>query len=198
MKSIIYLATKNKNKVKEIREILGEKTELKIESCPENITFPEETGKDFKENACLKAKYLSKFLKGKLVAGEDSGLIVKTLGGLPGINSARFAGKECDDKKNINKLLHLMSQYIKNEDRKAKFITVICLITPEETKKFQGEIEGNITFSPRGQNGFGYDPVFEIPFYSSKTFAELSQKEKNKISHRTIAFNKLADYLLKR
>ena len=197
MKLKIYLATKNKNKVKEIREILKE-TGLKIQPCPEDITFPEETGKDFKENAHLKASYLSKFLKGEFVAGEDSGLTVEKLGGIPGIHSARFAGELCNDRDNINKLLRMLTPYTKIEERKAKFITVICLITPEGTKFFQGEIEGNITFSPRGQNGFGYDPVFEIPFYSSKTFAELTIEEKNKISHRAMAFRKLADYLIKR
>jgi len=196
MKLSFYLATKNKNKVKEIQNILKD-TGIKVLPCPENVKFPEETGETFEENAFIKANHLKKILEGDvLVAGEDSGLVVEKLNGLPGVNSARFSGFHGDDKKNIEKLLKMMENFKNKEDRKAKFITVICFIENREKKFFRGEVEGYITFKPRGKSGFGYDPVFEIP-EKGKTFAELSLKEKNKLSHRNKAFRKLAEYLKK-
>jgi len=89
----------------------------------------------------------------------------------------------------------MMKRYKKKEERKAKFITVVCLIGKGEKKFFKGEIDGYITFEPKGNNGFGYDPVFEIPEIG-KTFAELSLEEKNRISHRAKAFLKLKEYLI--
>ncbi len=196
MKLSFYLATKNKNKIKEIQNIL-KNTGIEVLPPPENIKFPEETGKTFEENAFIKANYLKKFLKDNIsVVGEDSGLVVEKLNGLPGVNSARFSGIHGDDKKNIEKLLKMMENLKNKEDRKAKFITVICLIENKKKKFFKGEVEGYITFEPKGENGFGYDPVFEIP-EKGKTFAELSMEEKNEISHRNIAFKKLAEYLKK-
>jgi len=194
MKLFFYLATKNKNKVKEIKEIMGKNFE--ILSPPDFIEFPEENGKTLYENAYLKAEYLSKFFKDFYIVSEDSGLFVEKLNGLPGVNSARFSG-ERDDIKNIKKLLDMMKEYKNKEDRKAKFIAVVCLIGKGEKKFFEGEIEGYITFEPKGNNGFGYDPVFEVPEIG-KTFAELTLEEKNKISHRTKAFLKLKEYLEKR
>ncbi|MCX8082040.1 MAG: RdgB/HAM1 family non-canonical purine NTP pyrophosphatase [bacterium] len=190
-----YLATKNINKVLEIQDIL-KNTGIKVKPAPEDIVFPEETGETFKENALIKARHLKKFIDAP-VAGEDSGLIVEKLNGLPGIFSARFAGEPIDDRKNIKKLLDLLSPFKDIRERKAKFIAVVALIDNNEEKIFTGEVNGIITFTPRGNNGFGYDPIFEIP-ETNKTFAELTMEEKNKISHRAIAFNKLADYLLKR
>jgi len=196
MKLSFYLATKNKNKVKEVQNILKD-TGIKVLPCPENVKFPEETGNTFEENAFIKANYLKNFLKDNIpVVGEDSGLVVEKLNGLPGVNSARFSGIHGDDKKNIEKLLKMMENLKNKEDRKAKFVTVVCLIENKKRKFFRGEVEGYITFEPRGENGFGYDPVFEIP-EKCKTFAELSIEEKNKISHRNRAFRKLAEYLKK-
>ncbi|RKY31997.1 MAG: non-canonical purine NTP pyrophosphatase, RdgB/HAM1 family [Candidatus Omnitrophota bacterium] len=192
MRLRVFLATKNENKVREIREIV-EDGRIEILPCPENIVLPEEKGNSFEENAYIKASFLSKFLKGEIVVGEDSGLCVEKLKGLPGVYSARFSGK--GDKENIEKLLKLMSPYKKIEERKAKFITVVCLITGREKKFFKGEVEGFITFTPRGIYGFGYDPVFEI-MGKGKTFAEMEMEEKNKISHRAIAFKKLERYLV--
>jgi len=196
MKLSFYLATKNKNKIKEIQNIL-KNTGIEVLPPPENIKFPEETGKTFEENAFIKANYLKKVLRDNIpVVGEDSGLVVEKLNGLPGVNSARFSGIHGDDKKNIEKLLKMMKNIKNKEDRKAKFITVICLIENKGKKFFRGEVEGYITFEPIGENGFGYDPVFEIPEIG-KTFAELSMEEKNEISHRNRAFKKLAEYLKK-
>jgi len=191
MKLCFYLATKNKNKVKEIKNIMGEKIEVLLP--PDFIEFPEEIGNTLEENAYLKAEYLSRFIKDEYIVGEDSGLFVDKLNGLPGIISARFSG-ERDDRKNIEKLLDMMKEYSK-EERKAKFVTVACLIGKGEKKFFRGEVDGYITFSPRGLNGFGYDPVFEVPEIG-KTFAEMSLEEKNRISHRTKAFLKLREYLI--
>lgn len=189
------MATKNKNKVREIQNIL-KNTGINVMPCPEDIIFPEETGKTFEENAFIKANHLKNLIKDNIpVAGEDSGLVVEKLNGLPGVNSARFSGIHGNDKKNIEKLLKMMRDVKNKDDRKAKFVTVICFIENGENRFFRGEVEGFITFSPRGENGFGYDPVFEIPEVG-KTFAELSPEEKNKYSHRSIAFKKLAEYLL--
>ena len=197
MKLSFYLATKNKNKVKEIQDIF-KNTGIEVLPPPENVTFPEETGKTFEENASIKAVHLKTFISDDIpVVGEDSGLVVEKLNGLPGVNSARFSGVHGDDKKNIEKLLKMMENLKRKEERKAKFITVICLIENDKKVFFKGEVEGFITFKPRGKNGFGYDPVFEIPEIG-KTFAELSMEEKNKISHRSKAFRKLAQYLLKK
>ncbi|HOV21376.1 MAG TPA: RdgB/HAM1 family non-canonical purine NTP pyrophosphatase [bacterium] len=197
MKLNFYLATKNRDKIKEIQDILKD-TGIEVIKCPEDIMFPEETGNTFEENAFIKANYLKNFLKNNIpVVGEDSGLMVEKLGGLPGVKSARFSSTYRDDRKNIEKLLKMMGNIKNKEDRKGKFITVICLIEDHKRKFFKGEVEGIITFQPRGENGFGYDPVFEIPEIG-KTFAQLSVEEKNKISHRSIAFRKLAEYLLKK
>ncbi|MCM8766594.1 MAG: RdgB/HAM1 family non-canonical purine NTP pyrophosphatase [Candidatus Omnitrophica bacterium] len=192
MKLCFYLATKNKNKVIEVKDIIGD--EIEVFLPPDFIEFPEEIGNTLEENAYIKALHLSKYIIDEYIVGEDSGLFVEKLNGLPGIISARFSG-ERNDKKNIEKLLKMMEKFKRKEDRKGKFITIACLLGKGEKRFFKGEIEGIITFQPRGTNGFGYDPVFEIPEIG-KTFAELSLEEKNKISHRTKAFLKLKDYLI--
>ncbi|MFN4228083.1 MAG: RdgB/HAM1 family non-canonical purine NTP pyrophosphatase [Candidatus Ratteibacteria bacterium] len=192
MKLCFYLATKNKNKIIEIKNIIGDEIEVLLP--PDFVEFPEETGNTLEENSYIKAFHLSKYVKDQYIVGEDSGLFVEKLNGLPGVISARFSGQR-DDRKNIDKLLKMMEEFKEKEDRKGKFITVVCLLGKGEKKFFKGEIEGIITFQPRGTNGFGYDPVFEIPEIG-KTFAELSLEEKNKISHRTKAFLKLKDYLI--
>ena len=196
MKLHFYLATNNVNKINEVRQIM-KIAGIEVFPSPSNIDFPEEKGKTFEENALAKAKYLKKYLPLESVAGEDSGLEVESLGGLPGIHSARFAGQHGDNTKNIKKLLDSLLIYKNVNERKAKFISVIAFIDSNGIRFFRGEVEGFITFSPRGNNGFGYDPVFETQ-ESGKTFAELSMEEKNKISHRADAFKKLSLYLLTR
>ncbi|NLG12575.1 MAG: RdgB/HAM1 family non-canonical purine NTP pyrophosphatase [Elusimicrobia bacterium] len=194
MTSSFYLATKNLNKVLEIRNILRDK-DILVKPAPSDISFPEETGKTFEKNALLKAHYLQKFLGREFVVGEDSGLVVEKLGGLPGVLSARFAGEPSDDRRNIEKLLDLLAPYKDIKERKAKFVTVAALIFNGKEEVFKGEVDGFITFAPRGSNGFGYDPVFKI-YETDKTFAELTMEEKNRISHRASAFRQLAEYLL--
>ncbi len=193
MKLNFYLATKNANKLREVRYIL-QGTGIIIKSCPPDIAFPKETGKTFEENAFIKADCLKKITGGEFVVGEDSGLSVEKLNGLPGVFSARFAGG--GDAENIEKLLGMLASFKDTADRKAKFVTVIVLLCPSGRITFTGEVEGFITFNPRGANGFGYDPIFEIEG-AGMTFAELSAEEKNRLSHRSIAFRKLAEYMLK-
>jgi len=196
MKLSFYLATKNPNKLREVRQVLKD-TGITVMPCPRDVIFPEETGSTFEENALMKARYLKRILGEENVAGEDSGLSVAGLDGLPGVQSARFAGEDCDDGKNIGKLLKLLEACKDSGCRKAEFVTVVAFISPREEKIFRGSVEGVITLSPRGRNGFGYDPVFEIPG-TGRTFAELAASEKNSLSHRAAAFRNLAEYLIKR
>ncbi len=189
-----YLATKNPSKVREIKEILKD-FDFEI-ILPEVDTFPEETGKNFHENALIKAEFISKYFPDDPVVAEDSGLVVPAIGGLPGIFSSRFAGPDADDGKNIEKLLKYCAD-LEGEHRKAYFICVVVLLEPNGRKKFfEGRLYGSIALQPRGSGGFGYDPIFEVPEID-KTLAELSLEEKNKISHRAKAFIQLAKYLEK-
>ena len=192
MRLKIYLASKNKNKAKEIQKIVSE---YDIEIClPENnLKFPPEDSDTFEENALGKAVFLSGFYPDNIVIADDSGLVVPALDGKPGVYSSRFAGENSSDAQNIKKLLKEMEQV---KDRKAYFICVSAVILPNNKSKiFEGRLDGVITEKERGSNGFGYDPVFEIPKIK-KTIAELSEEEKNKISHRGKSFRKLAEYLI--
>ncbi|HOJ39883.1 MAG TPA: RdgB/HAM1 family non-canonical purine NTP pyrophosphatase [bacterium] len=190
-----YLASKNQGKLREVREILVG-TGLEVIGCPESVAFPEETGKSFEENAREKAEFLYRLLPGEAVAGEDSGLLVPALDGRPGVFSARFAGSSAEDRANIEKLLQEMAGFRQPALRKAKFVAVVVLVWPGGKRTFRGEVEGVITEKPRGQGGFGYDPVFELP-HLKKTFAELTLQEKNQYSHRARAFLALGEFLLK-
>jgi len=189
-----YLASKNRHKIREVREIIAG-TGLVVNPCPEEVILPEEKGETFEENALCKAETLYRIFPGEAVAGEDSGLIVPALGGLPGIYSARFAGPECDYRKNNSKLLSLMCGFTEPSERKAIFVAVVALLWPGGRKIFRGEVEGIIAKEPRGEFGFGYDPVFELPG-SGKTFAEMSSAEKHLYSHRSRAFRSLTNFLL--
>lgn len=160
---------------------------------PNDIGFNEEveeTGKTFEENAELKAEAI--FNAGGIVTfADDSGLEVKALKGQPGVKSARFAGEPVNHANNINLLLEKLKG---KTNRDARFVTVICLKTPDKTLFFEGEIKGKITEEVQGSNGFGYDPVF-IPEGHDRTFAMMSAEEKNEISHRKMAMNKLMEFL---
>ncbi len=195
MRFNFYLATKNVNKVNEVRRIMSGNN-IDVLPCPEGIDFPDENGVTFEENALLKAAHLRSLLPGAFVAGEDSGLEVEMLGGQPGVNSARFAGIHGDDRANIKKLLESLSSFRRMEDRKARFVTSVAFIGSGSPVFFRGEIEGFISLFPRGSGGFGYDPVFILPS-SGKTFAEMTPEEKNLVSHRASAFRKLSLYLQK-
>lgn len=195
----IVFATNNKNKLSEIRKILGESIEivsLKDIGC--DVDIPE-TGKTLEENAMQKAKYIYDNY-GMNVFADDTGLEVDALGGAPGIYSARYAGGEGHDSEaNMAKLLNELGD---NSNRKARFRTVIALLLKSEydgketEKLFEGIVNGEIIREKRGGEGFGYDPIFQPEDYD-KTFAELGLDIKNRISHRARAVNKLAEYLLK-
>lgn len=184
----IYVATKNQGKIKEINKILSD-AGIECESFP-NMEDVEETGVTFEENAKIKADFLSSKIKDVYVIADDSGLSVEVLGGAPGVYSARYAGSHGDDEANNKKLIKAM-QGVSN--RNCKYECVIALSKNGKTiKTFYGDIKGEIAESEKGNGGFGYDPLFLLP--NGKTMAEIEIEEKNKISHRYIALNKLREY----
>ena len=186
----LYAATKNKGKILEINKILHD-AGIECESFP-NMEDVEETGTTFEENAKIKADYLSSKLKDVYVIADDSGLSVESLGGAPGIYSARYAGNHGDDNANNKKLIHEMQG---KKIRKCKYECVIALSKNGKTiKTFYGHIDGEVAEYEKGSGGFGYDPLFLLP--NGKTMAEISIEEKNKISHRFIALNQLREYLI--
>ena len=189
----LVLATNNKNKVREIKEILGNFFD-KIYTLNE-LGFNEdieETGSTFEENSLIKARAVSKMFN-MVALADDSGLMVEALNGEPGVYSARYAGNH-DDEANIVKLL----ENLKNEtNRNAKFKTAICLYYTDDTYRIIcGEVNGYITDKKYGESGFGYDPVF-FSTELNKTFGEATLDEKNTVSHRSRALHKLKDILSK-
>lgn len=186
----LIFATSNQNKVLEIQKILPKKFNIKslkdlnyFEDVPENETTIE-------GNAIFKAKYIYEKFNINVFA-DDTGLEVEALNGEPGVHSARYAGTTRSSEKNIKKLLKNLKN-IKN--RNARFKTVIALIIDNKLHIFNGIVEGYILDSPKGNNGFGYDPIF-CPNGFDKSFAELTLKEKNLISHRSLAMKKLIDFI---
>ncbi|WP_333908734.1 RdgB/HAM1 family non-canonical purine NTP pyrophosphatase [Marinigracilibium pacificum] len=186
----ICFATNNHNKVKEVQALLGDKYHL--------ITL-DEAGVDFElredydtleANSKQKAEQVYE-IAGVPVFADDTGLEVEALNGAPGVYSARYAGEQKNDKDNIKKLLNELGD---SANRSARFRTVITLILEGEVKQFEGVVEGVITQQESGEEGFGYDPVF-VPENKGVTFAEMTASEKNEISHRGRAVNKLVDYL---
>lgn len=196
MKKLI-IASNNSYKIKEIKTILNE-FPVEIISLKEagiNIDV-EENGATFMENAYKKASEIFKIKSDAMVLSDDSGLMVDALGGVPGIYSARFAGEHGNDDKNNRKLLALLEGR-PFEERKARFVSAIVLIIDENRViKVQGEVEGYIKESLSGEGGFGYDPLFYYPELS-KTFGEMSENEKNAVSHRARALKKLQEELRK-
>jgi XTP/dITP diphosphohydrolase len=192
----IVLATNNRHKIKEIKHILsGLAAEiLTLEDFP-GAPQVEETGETLEENAILKAETICRFT-GLPSLADDSGLEVDALCGAPGVLSSRFAGEHCSYADNNRKLLRLMADVPQNR-RTARFVCVVAWVTdPEHVITLKGEVEGIITSKERGENGFGYDPVFYLPNLH-KTFAQLSFQEKNRISHRARAFGKAGDLIRK-
>ncbi len=188
----IVLATRNRGKIREIRSILSSRLPMPVEISSlldyPHIPHIKEDGKTLEENAIKKATTVASHT-GLIALADDSGLEVDALNGLPGIHSARFAGEEGNDKENIRKLLNLL-EGLPMEKRKARFRCVIAIAHPSgEVHTVDGICEGIIAAEERGKRGFGYDPVFIIPSYG-KTFAELGEEVKNKISHRAIALEK--------
>lgn len=192
MKKMLF-ATNNANKLKEVREIIGDSYEIiSLADVGYTEDIPE-TGKTFEENAQIKALAALSDLYMPCI-GEDSGLQVEAINNEPGVYSARYC-KDHDVSANIAKVLEKLGN---NKNRKAKFVTTICYVSPESQaiNMFRGELSGTITFEKRGSNGFGYDNIF-IPNGYDKTLAELSSEEKNKISQRYKAINFFRNFLEK-
>jgi len=196
----IVFATNNQHKLQEIRQILGNSIEvlsLKDIGCDTDIP---ETGNTLEANALQKASYIYDHYHMDVFA-DDTGLEVEALNGAPGVYSARYASLEHPD--NIENLEHnseanmarLLRELAENNNRHARFRTVIALIQQGEVHEFEGTVSGEITRKRSGAEGFGYDPIFQPEGYD-KTFAELGASIKNNISHRARATKKLADYLL--
>lgn len=185
----IVVATRNKDKAREIRKILKSLAVdvLTLDRC-KNAHLVVENGKTFEENASKKARVISRYTH-RLTIADDSGLEVDYLGGLPGVKSARFAGREQNYGKNNAKLLELL-EGVPSRERKARFVCVISIARDGKVLDVvRGTCSGRIGFEPKGRTGFGYDPVFISPKYG-KTFAQLGPKIKNRISHRYRALKK--------
>lgn len=189
MKTKIFIASHNKNKIKEIKEILNlANIELVCPNDFDDFDDVEETGNNFKENAYIKAKYY--FDKYHLpTISDDSGLCIDCLDGKPGIYSARYGG---------NDYVSVCNEFIKNCDqannRKAYFNCTICFINNTSINYFEGIVNGEISHELKGDNGFGYDPIFYIKELGL-TMAEMDSDTKNHYSHRYEAFKKLGDYI---
>ena len=186
----IVFATNNQHKLSEIRQILDDRVEvLSLQDIGCDVDIPE-TGKTLEENALQKAHYVFDHYHTDVFA-DDTGLEVEALNGAPGVYSARYAGEGHDSEANMSKLLKNLSN---NDNRKARFRTVIALIQQGNVHKFEGIVNGQIIRERRGGEGFGYDPIFQPDGYD-KTFAELGLDIKNTISHRARAVAKLCDFL---
>jgi XTP/dITP diphosphohydrolase len=186
----IVFASSNQHKIDEIKALLPEGFEL-LSSAEAGFTEDvEETGKTFEENAAIKANALFDAC-GMICFSDDSGLEAEALKKAPGVRSARYAGEPADTAKNNALLLENLKD---QTNRKARFVTVICLRMPHKTFFFEGFIEGEIAHEARGNNGFGYDPLF-IPKGSDKTFAEMDSETKNSMSHRHNALVKMLPFL---
>ncbi|MDD5922666.1 MAG: XTP/dITP diphosphatase [Eubacteriales bacterium] len=192
----IAAASGNRHKILEIEEIMknfGYHVISRHEAgVPDDLEI-KETGDTFEENSRIKAEAVMK-ITGMPAIADDSGLVTDALDGAPGVYSARFAGEPCDDEKNNDRLLRLLAG-VPYEKRTARFVSVITLVRPGKAPlTARGECEGHILFERRGNGGFGYDPLF-LPVESEYTFAEISQEEKNRISHRARALRSLAEQL---
>lgn len=188
----IMLASANAAKIAELKDILGQAGIEVIGLGDRSSTEEIETGSTFTENALLKARYY-RDVSGLPTIADDSGLEVETLGGEPGVRSARYGGPGASDADRINKLLDKLRN-VPHDRRQCRFVCVAAIAWDGGERTFMGESFGSILTEPRGQGGFGYDPVF---FYQplGRTFAELTAAEKANVSHRGRAFRKLVTWL---
>ena len=192
----IVIATRNKKKLKEIKRIM-EEGDVSITNVFSLDDFPgcpdvQEDGKTFEENAVKKAVSVSKYT-GIIALADDSGLEVDVLNGAPGVLSARYAGDSADDTANLKKLLENLEN-VPYKKRGARFACCLALAYQNSVKTFFGYVEGRIGIEPRGENGFGYDPIFYPEGYD-RTFAQMSDEEKNALSHRGKALREFQKYL---
>ena len=185
----LVFATNNAHKLEEVRAIFSDFEILSLADIDCNTDIPE-TGMTLEDNALIKARFVKENF-GYDCFADDTGLEVEALNNAPGVHSARYAGEDKNSEKNIEKLLTELNE---NLNRNARFRTVIALILGNKEVLFEGEVKGAITHNPKGEMGFGYDPVF-VPEGYGKTFAELDLNTKNKISHRGKAVEHLSNYL---
>ena len=181
----LVIASKNNDKITEIEAVLT--SAGLADSVVRGLEWPEveETGKTLEENALLKARSVAR-VTGLPALGDDTGLEVVTLGGRPGVHTARYAGESATYEENYTKLLRELND---EEDRRAWFRTVVALVFPDGSEVVaSGQIDGEIAREPRGEGGFGYDPVFEV---DGRTFSEMPEGEKNSMSHRARALRAL-------
>lgn len=189
----LVFATNNRHKLQEVRAIVGDRVEILSLSdigCCDDIP---ETADTLQGNALIKARYISEKY-GVNCFADDTGLEVDALDGAPGVYSARYAGEECNSEANMQKLLQNLTG---KSERSAQFRTVIALIINGDEKLFNGVVKGRISTEKLGDSGFGYDPIF-IPEGFSESFAQMSAEQKNSISHRFRATEKLSNYLKER
>lgn len=188
----MILATRNRNKVRELAEILPT---ADLRALPDEVELPPETGTTFEENALIKAR-AAREATGEVALADDSGLEVDALNGRPGVYSARYAGEGASDGENLEKVLWDLAA--SGGDGTARYVCVIALVDDAGEHLFRGTCEGRLIQEPRGDGGFGYDPAF-VPEATGaddgRTMAELSPEEKNAISHRGDAARKLAAHL---
>jgi XTP/dITP diphosphohydrolase len=189
----LIFATGNRHKLRELRELLPG---IELEPLPENMTLPPEDGDSFAEIALEKARATHR-ATGRAVVADDSGIGANGLGGRPGIHSARYGGEGASDEENLEKLLREVAAA--GEDRRAFYTCALALIEEDGTEHlFEARWEGTLIEEPRGEGGFGYDPAFvpdDTGPEDQRTASELSQAEKNEISHRGRAARQLAEHL---
>jgi len=191
---ILVVATGNRNKYKEIKDILAlSNWDIKCLRDFPDLSTPEETGTTYEENALIKAKFCADFTQFPSLS-DDSGLEVDALEGRPGVYSSSYGGVEGDSERNIQRLLKEI-EGVPWHKRTARFVCCAMLVMPNGfIHSERGIVEGHISIEPYGENGFGYDPVF-VPLGYENTFAEIPIEEKNKISHRALAFCKMSEFL---
>lgn len=191
----ILLASMNLHKIREFRDMFKSLTHIELVSLHQFPQYcaPEESGQTFKENAILKAEHAAVHLN-RWVLADDSGLVIPSLNDEPGIKSKRYAGLNATDLENRQKLLETMKN-LDGQSRTAYFQCCLAIASPSGLKKcVEGMCEGSIVYEPKGRHGFGYDPIFLKNDYE-KTFAELDESIKNRISHRRKAFERIFAYL---
>jgi XTP/dITP diphosphohydrolase len=190
----LVVATRNQGKILEISALLAGLVD-QVSSAADFVGFPEtiEDGATFEENALKKAREAASF-SGLPALADDSGLVVDALNGRPGVFSARYAGEGAGDAANNARLLS-ECQNVPDDKRQAAFVCVLAFVTPEGAERvFTGRVAGRIMTAPRGEGGFGYDPLFLVDGFD-RSMAELELAEKNVVSHRAQAFTKFRDYL---
>jgi XTP/dITP diphosphohydrolase len=190
MRPILYLATQNKHKVEELRALLQDQFTVRDLSTLAITEEIPETGSTLLENSLQKARYIAEKFHVSCLA-DDSGLEVEALAGAPGVYSARYAGVPKNDQANLELLLKNLSGLA---NRRARFVTILTYFNEGSYHSFEGEIQGQIVEAPRGNQGFGYDPIFQ-PENEYRTFAEMTLSDKNQIAHRARALVKFKNFL---